>query len=518
MESKELREYIQSQINNKIPKEEIIKILKEQGGWGDKDINDVFSSLEQSVRNQNPTVKKPGKKIEQPEIQQETFDKKTSNHGLQIIVAIVVLAIISVGGYFGVKHFSESTDLDGSATEEVEDNGTVEELVSGVEIRKDGVYYMDELIEGADIKTFEIIGENDDGFLYAKDSAMVYRLDFFETLSQPEIGKLSNKDPETFVLLGEGLSKDKNNFYYQGVNVPDGDLDSFVCVGEAKRFSVVNKGQGMYCKDKNKVYCLDRQEAQILNHLDAESFEMVGKNGQYPRFFVDKNAVYTPRYCGLDGIEILQNIDPVTFKEKIQFIGTYFSPITYEETMPNLKMLNLNVLLYAKDSERVYCGEEGSPTTFNTMGNVLTEADSQTFEPLLVSKEGIIKYAKDKNAIYLGCERFDFLDTDSFEILEEEYVRDKNAYYYKKLDRFHKIEGVNFDTFVIVNGKISKDKNHVYYENRTLGDADPDTFEALNEDYAKDKNNVYNYGEIIEGANPVNCTVENLDGCKAPTE
>ena len=71
---------------------------------------------------------------------------------------------------------------------------------------------------------------------------------------------------------------------------------------------------------------------------------------------------------------------------------------------------------------------------------------------------------------------------------------------------------------MIVNGKISKDKNHVYYENRTLGDADPDTFEALNEDYAKDKNNVYNYGEIIEGANPVNCTVENLDGCKAPTE
>ena len=183
MESKELIEYIKSQINNGVSKEEITKILQEQGGWADKDINDAFSVIEKGGQIQNPKVEKVEEKVEQPEIQLETFKKKSSNHGLQTVVVIVVFTIISVGGYFGVKHFSASTDLDetiikdneekedvrGETASSTEQEISSEELPSEYAVKEDGVYYKGELLEEIDLETFEYLGD-----YYSKDENSVY--------------------------------------------------------------------------------------------------------------------------------------------------------------------------------------------------------------------------------------------------------------------------------------------------------------------------------------------------------
>lgn len=339
MESKELREYIQGQINNKIPKEEIIKVLKEQGGWIDKDIDEAFSSLEQNVENQYSTVEKPEEKLEQSEIQAQTFEKKTSNHGLQIIVAVVVLAIISVGGYFGMKHFSTPTDLDEPVAEEVENGGTVEELPRDYEIKAGEVYYQDELIEGADPETFEILcsiyakDKNNAYYelfafenahvetfdivdhLYAKDKNHVYLLSHiikdadsatFEYLggnyskdkTQVYTGflkLLQDVDVITFQYVGDGYSKDINNVYYkssQDIEIVEG--------ANVYEFQVLTReieGYG-YAKDTKNVY----REGEILKGFDAVSFEVVGSYG-YSWYTKDKTHVY-------DDGEIIEGVDP----------------------------------------------------------------------------------------------------------------------------------------------------------------------------------------------------------------
>ncbi len=356
MESKELIEYIQSQINNRVPKEEIVKVLKEQGGWAEKDINDVFSSLEQNVENQNPTVKKPGEKIEQPEIQQETFDKKTSNRGLQI-VAVVVLAIISVGGYFGVKHFSGSTDLDKTTVDEM---GEVEKESSENE-------KVDEALP--------IITEKEIDSKYVVKGESV----FFDGI------KINNADPATFEVLSKIYAKDKNYVYHQGNIIEKADPSTFGTLNES------------YSKDKNYVYF----GRSIIEKADLSTFEALSED-------------------------------------------------------------------YGKDQNNVY-----------SWHNVFKEADLSTFESLGKS------YAKDKNNVYCRSSAIEKADLSTFEALSETYT---------------------------------KDKNHVYRTGKIIEGTDPSTFEILDTNYTKDQNYVYYWGKRVEGANPANCTTENLEGCKTPTE
>ena len=46
MESKELIEYIKTQINNGVSKEEITKILQEHGRWAEKDIDRIVEPVQ----------------------------------------------------------------------------------------------------------------------------------------------------------------------------------------------------------------------------------------------------------------------------------------------------------------------------------------------------------------------------------------------------------------------------------------------------------------------------------------
>ena len=58
----------------------------------------------------------------------------------------------------------------------------------------------------------------------------------------------------------------------------------------------------------------------------------------------------------------------------------------------------------------------------------------------------------------------------------------------------------------------------VYYKDILIEGVDLATFEYIGGSYSKDKNYVYQYSKVVEGVDPIDCTVDNLDGCKASVE
>ena len=346
MESKELIEYIQSQINNKVSKEEITRILQEQGGWVDKDIADAFSVIEQNVENQNPEVEKveekPEEKKEQPKTNQseqlqkeevsESSKKKTIPSRLGLLIVLLAAAIVGVGALWYMNYYTEIVDVDEIAEQIQEEQEVKSELPEDYEIKADGVYYEGKLIKGADSETFMVLADlfyinNSSG--YAKDKNKVFykeneiiRVDAKSfVLIQPSLSENKGLVVET------GMAQDINNRYYLGRRVVER--------------SIINKLENLgdnYYKDEVNVYQDMRYSSGlhslfipvVLDQFDAESFEFVdfcwrmdGSGAYHESYIKDKNNVF----CGE---EKLEKADPPTFEvigfleEGEQDAGIYF--------------------------------------------------------------------------------------------------------------------------------------------------------------------------------------------------
>ena len=360
MESKELIEYIKTQINNGVSKEEITKILQEQGGWADKDITDAFSVVEIDEQIQNPEVEKVEEKMEQPETNQteqteqpeqpelsEKSKSKTIPSHLGLLVVLLVAVIVGAGALWYMNYYTESEISDVSdMLEQVEEDQEVknevassteqelssEELPSEYEIKADGVYYRGELIEDADPETFMILWDLfyiDSPSGYAKDKNKVF---FKES-------EILAADVESFVLiqpfLGDdekrivetGMAQDINNRYYLGRRVVEKRIiDELENLGDS------------YYKDEVSVYREVRYSSGlhalfipiVLDQFDAESFEFIdfcwlmeGSGSYHESYIKDKDNVF----CGK---EKLEKADPSTFEvvgfleEGDQDAGIYF--------------------------------------------------------------------------------------------------------------------------------------------------------------------------------------------------
>jgi hypothetical protein len=128
------------------------------------------------------------------------------------------------------------------------------------------------------------------------------------------------------------------------------------------------------------------------------------------------------------------------------------------------------------------------------------------------------------------------VDSASFEVLSEEYTKDKNKVYYKWISpgRFWVVElpkadaatfesvgfnlardknhvwwygkilpGVDAASLQIVNsGFVWKDDHHVWYQHKKIAGADPVTFKHLEQAFYRDAENVYWSDTILKGADP----------------
>ena len=277
--------------------------------------------------------------------------------------------------------------------------------------------------------------------------------------------------------LPDGWSLFSGKVFYRGKLMEAADPEKLEYLG------------GSYTKDVNNSYFC----SSLVSDVDIESFVFLGSS-----YAKDKNNVF---YEG----EKIEGSDPETFESLDDY--------------------------YAKDKNHVFrWGEiiniELNPDSFVVLGyGMIKDDDHVYFENEY--DEGVYDLIS-----YVDAATFQYVDTCAFvEKSRAHYTKDKNSVFCGGI----KIEGADSETFKVIGmiepdisgTAIAQDALNVYFGSVLLEGIAGSTMVILSYDYIKDKNHVYllkdyygdnNTAQIVKGANPANCTVENLEGCEAPTE
>lgn len=248
-------------------------------------------------------------------------------------------------------------------------------------------------------------------------------------------------------------------------------------------FLVANLGMAEYIKKDNAVYYkyeIWQADEKKVNDADFKTF--VELNKIYGKD--NKNVFY--------GDEKLENADFKTFQAVGENIG---------RDKDNLYWYNQKVKINPKDfkfyknkDKIVYFRNNGKIYDLEGLNELNGIEDVDTFEVL------DDEYSKDKHNIYYDGVTLSDVDMDTFQIIMPNYyAKDKNSVY----SRHKKIKGANPKTIKVLNIAYIKDDKTVFSDfsfSNTLKNADVKSFEALGEYYGKDKNNVYLMGEKIKKA------------------
>lgn len=337
-------------------------------------------------------------------------------------------------------------------------SGSYEDLGDGY--KKDSheiIYYQGKPLLAVDTKNFSVLSAG-----FAKDGSNVYK-DGQKFLANPEgftvLSPQYTKDREnayffdfiledvdtdsfTAIPIPENITdkyiayaKDKNQVYMAGVKIPSANSpESFVIL------------QNNYSKDKNNVYYRDK----ILDNASPENFEVLQKG--YAR---DQNSVFYEEIA-------VRNMDPasVLFLECAvkdnKFVYSRF-PKPNQRIIPRIDSSTFRCLngLYSKDKNSAY---------YNL--HKIKGAEPKTFERLVpLSSEGCAytpncDFAVDKDSIYYTSKKIVDADVETFQVLGKGYAIDQQNVYY----RDQKIAEADVNTFTIneQGSSIAKDKNHIY--------------------------------------------------------
>ena len=248
-------------------------------------------------------------------------------------------------------------------------------------------------------------------------------------------------------------------------------------------FLVANLGMAEYIKKDNAVYYKDeiwQSDEKKVNDADFKTFvelnKIYGKDS--------KNVFYEDKK--------LENADVKTFQAISDELGKDKKYIyRYDEKM---EVNPKDFKLYKNKDKIIYFRNNGKLYEAGTFLENTTVEDLDTFE--ILDDE----YSKDKHNIYYGGVTLSDVDMDTFQIIMPNYyAKDKNSVY----SRHKKIKGANPKTIKILNIAYVKDDKTVFSNfsfSNTLKNADVKSFEALGQYYGKDKNNVYLMGEKIKKA------------------
>ena len=423
---------------------------------------------------------------------------------------------------------------------------------------KNGVYYIDEKINGINpnkVKVIEKIRQDN----YILQSENNYYLTFNsnsdlydrknDKIEAKKINNL-NIDFSTFKYFGIfDYYKDKNSFYYHsdndfkkiksGIDVGSADkvleLNNFVKdknnlyyfsngkiekinlnidVKSLEFFDDIDSSYSSYIKDRNNVYFIDNKngKVKIVKNADKNTFQIV--NGNYG---VDrKNVYYNGEKLDSVGIEGLKIFDDNYLKDNKNIYEIY---TTDDEKIKirAIKNLNIDVASFEDISKGIFYKDKNSVYYIDVAGDKqelkkLEGADADTFEP------GI--FSKDKNSVYVDKQRLEGVSPKGFEILDNDlnFIKDyKNVFYLDRAEdgitfipRVQNTEGVDVATLEFAGGHYSKyykDKNNVYFmDNRDgkikfkkLSYVNPKTFEMVDNTFARDDKNLYLFEYKLDG-------------------
>ena len=359
---------------------------------------------------------------------------------------------------------------------------------------KNGVYYIDEKINGINpnkVKVIEKIGQDN----YILQSENNYYLTFNsnsdlydrknDKIEAKKINNL-NIDFSTFKYFGIfNYYKDKNSFYYHSDN-DFKKIKSGIDVGSAEKVLELND----FVKDKNNLYYFSNGKIEKINlNIDVKSLEFFDDiDSSYSSYIKDRNNVYF--VDNKNGkVKIVKNADKNTFQ-----------------------IVNGN---YGVDGKNVYYNGE--------------KLDSVGIEGLKIFDDNYLKdnknvyeiYTTDDEKIKIRAIKNLNIDVASFEnIFKEVFYKDKNSVYYVDMtedkQELKKLEGADADTFEL--GIFSKDKNSVYVDKQRLEGVSPKGFEILDNDlnFIKDYKNVFYLDRAEDGITFIP-RVQNTEGVDVAT-
>ncbi len=376
------------------------------------------------------------------------------------------------------------------------------EIVSVYGKDKNNLYFYNQKIKGINTKTFKLVGS---GEFVVKDDKGVY---YFVNR---EMKKLQNADSNTFEEVSKNeYYRDKNGVYYY--DEYEGTMTKLKGA-DPKTFEGISYTLG---KDKNAIY----KKENRLSGIDPATFEEIDA-----AFTKDKNNIYYEDVPmkGIDPktFEPFVNYTHVKDKNGIHHFYQFNDDLVVEkvELSPEIDLKTLqsfeNYAEYSKDKNNVYYDFQK-----------IEGADIKTFEPegffIGKDKKGVYykthkingidvnstevlenEFYKDKNNIYYRNKKLENFKPENFEVISSSLVGQNEDFYYFTKDennntKFILLENKNVDaeTFEVLDEEYTKDKNNVYYKGKILKGADVKTFDihynkSDNGYKIKDKNKVY---------------------------
>jgi len=390
-------------------------------------------------------------------------------------------------------------------------------------LKKDGeVYYempyfeIKSKVKGADAKTLENVGEDNmemAGF-FGKDSKNTYFIG----------KKIKDVSPKGFEILDAKYVKDDKNLYKL-----EDKLSSYFSSNEiktkkvsidgldVKSFKVLENNKDSYFDyyvDKSNVY-IDKDNLEKITGADRNSFEILGYS-----IARDKNNVYNKG-------EKLGNIDIASFKYFDNWIAKDKNRVFYMDERKDIKNADAKTFermgesYYFRDKNNVFAlKNDYSDSNYNLVLEMSKNIDRSSFD--ILNNE----FGKDKNGVYYFGEKIDGISSNNAKVVEElgdyDYIfQSGNDHYlvtvnegnsYDKSDdntkekfKIKKINGLNidYDTFKYFEMyDLYKDKNNFYYHSdndlkKIKSGIDVKSAEKIIElrDFIKDKNNIYYFSD-----------------------
>ncbi len=273
-------------------------------------------------------------------------------------------------------------------------------------------------------------------------------------------------DPETFTVLSQEFAKDRQQVYWKD-KVQNVDLTSFT-IDE----------QGTPRDAQHVYYHYDYGDSlHIIKNADAQTYETykpVKQEWNYYAWGRDKNAIF------LNGTKL--DVDRTTFN-----------------------VLNASIAI---DSANVYIIQRD----YNQLGGaraevqVLKKAVNPGGQPLVISEN----YVQFGNALGLSNWKVDFSMLTFDRIESVKIIDERNLVVNTDIlvSDGERIDGVDIASLEIMNRDYIKDKQQVFYDRKKITEADAATFTPVYEDYSKDKNHVFYKDQILKGANPATFTYD----------
>ena len=346
------------------------------------------------------------------------------------------------------------------------DKATFQEIDAVYAKDKNGVYVWEnrgwKKLEGIDPVTFEIINISGSARRYLKDKNGIYSIIYsMDGDSDKLVLENLPYDPQTYEVINQLYSKDKNNIYYSDRKIIGVDLPTFQRIDEY-----------IYSKDKNNIYFREKK----ISGADKDTFEKIDEYN----YSKDKNNIYY-------NDKKIEGVDKNTFELTYDFgsvVNGYYSKDKNNVYYENKKLKGIDVKTFKKISRLV--------------DNFLIE-----------DKNGFYIVEEDGSVAPIDSKEVDIENLSQLAIKTNLY-HDKDSMYFVKNHKLVKIKDApkvdpyNLSTY---NDKYINKYDVVYYLDtdegafKKLEKAESHQFSAYGDtEYAKGRKNVYFKGKVLTGA------------------